>query len=251
MKKICLFGAVGALAASCAFGAWGQLIRSFYVRPAYATGIAVMPDGYLFVSRAGFQQWYCYTTRGSLVRSYTGVGFYDGAGRCHLPGYFVVTRGSGGVWRFGYTGAGGLGPGARMPIPATGRGISWDGVYYYVTTGSWGTPVGMYTTNGSLVGTVTGPWAGSLYGHAHSRRGTGYLLCATTSPSYVYEVAVSTGSATRWFAVPSTPAGADTSSADVYIYVVIPGAMSHVNVYDTDGMPVAPASLGRVKALFR
>jgi hypothetical protein len=253
MRKLSIFAAAAlwALAAVCAWAAWGQLIRSFNVQPPYATGIAVMRDGYLFVSRADFQGWYVYTTGGSLVRSYAGAGFYDGDGQCHLSDYFVVTRGSGGVWTYGYSGGGRLGPSARTPLPATGRGISWDGVYYKVTTGSWGTPVGVYTPAGSLVGTVSGPWANSLYGHAQWRGGAGYFLCVTTDPPYVYQITVSTGSACRWFTVPSSPAGADTGSRDPFIYVVVTGPTPRVFVYDTELVRVPPALLGRVKALFR
>ena len=255
------------------YDAWGQLIRSFTLSQptGVKTGaacIAPHPTVYtkLYITGAwtGFTGFGVYNSEtGALIGtvSASAAGFRDGTGKCHLgTGYFVMGSG---------------GPGPAYPvaitytssspyvtlaiqtspvIPSVGRGIAWDGTYYYATTGAWGSPVGVYTSAGSQVRTwpISSSILAGLYGLATRVPGDGYLYTWDQASGYLVIQNDSSGSAVRSFTVPGQAGGMDVGWSNGYLYCcgqtpntcfVYDGALGFTNVI--------PKSLGRIKAAYR
>jgi len=243
--------------------AWGQLIRSWATTGTNQQNLAACTrDGYFISGKwTSFSGFYVYRTTGTFVRSVTASGVSgtrDGTGKCHLgSGYFAsIDYGSGmAFWPYTAGGTPGSSPSTRWS-QYNGRGVSWDGGYYYITNGSWSDPIVKVNTSGSIVGTITGsPWGISPYGHATPAQSGGnvpYLYVTNQSNSRVEERSLSTGALTRSFSVSATTGGMDVGYGDGYIYYVQQTTMNTVYVYDGDLLTtVAPTSLGKIKTLYR
>jgi hypothetical protein len=257
--------AVGPTPSPGFYPAWGSLVRSFTITGGGSTyteaGIAATYDGYICCGP--WQSWTAftvYTTTGSFVRtvpiSTPANGYRDGTGKNHLgTGYIVISQLA--PYSYPYT-AGGTpgGSGTVLFSGPAGRGIGWDGTYYYVTTGSYGTAIGVYTTTGSQVRTFTGSWAANLYGVAGFVPANGYVYVATQSPHSIAEVDATTGSIIRSFSSSSsTEGGLDFGYTDGYFYLVDQGSTGNqgiVRVFDSGlSNAVEPSSLGKLKAIYR
>lgn len=241
--------------------AWGQTIRSFTC-VAYPGGVANTNDGYVITGHWGtlFTAWYVYTETGSLVRTVSGLtgntgGFRGGSAANHLgTGYIVSAQFTGGCRRWTYAAGGNVGnSGVALGIPAAGRGISWNGTYYYATVGTYGTPIGIYTSTGSQVGTVPGTvHTLGVYDNA-TKAGNDYLYISTQTGGYrMNEVSLATGSITRSFTESAFNAGADFDwNTDKQLWSTAQTTPGVVLLYDVGFVSVAPASLGNIKALYR
>ncbi|MGD8719194.1 MAG: hypothetical protein PVH29_10285 [Candidatus Zixiibacteriota bacterium] len=241
--------------------AWGSTIRSFSC-VAYPGGIANTYDGYVITGHWGtsFTAWYVYTETGSLVRTVSGLsgnsgGFRGGSAHNHLgTGYIVSAQYTGGCNSWTYAAGGNPGTtGTALGIPAAGRGISWDGTYYYATTGTYSTPIGIYTSTGSQVGTVPGTvHTLGIYDNATHYPGNGYMYVSTQSPNVMREVDLTTGNTTRSFAETGFNAGCDLDWDADAIWSTLQASPGYVFLYDGPGHTgVQPSSLGNIKALYR
>ena len=242
--------------------AWGQTIRSFTC-VAYPGGIANTYDGYVITGHWGtsFTAWYVYTETGSLVRTISGLsgntgGFRGGSARNHLgTGYIVSAQFTGGCMKWTYAAGGNVGSvGTSLGIPAAGRGISWDGTYYYATTGTYNTPIGIYTSNGSQVGTVPGNvHTLGIYDNATKYPGSGYMYVSTQTGGYMMrEVNLSTGATVRSFSQSGFNAGCDLDWNADQIWSTWQTTPGRVFLYDGPGYTsVTPTSLGKIKGLYR
>ncbi|MGD8719193.1 MAG: hypothetical protein PVH29_10275 [Candidatus Zixiibacteriota bacterium] len=198
--------------------AWGSILYSFPCL-AYPGGVASTYDGYVITGHwgASFTEFWVYTRYGSLVRTVSGLtgndgGFRGGSARNHLgTGYIVSAQYTGGCRYWEYSAGGNPGTtGTPLGVPAAGRGISWDGTYYYATTGTYSTPIGIYTSSGTQVGTVPGTvHTLGIYDNATTYPGNGYIYVSTQSPYVMREVDLATGSTTRSFAEDGFNAGCD------------------------------------------
>jgi hypothetical protein len=245
--------------------AFGQLIRSFRMpenAQGYFAGVATSNDGYCWSSNwsaSYFQYFYVYTSTGSFVRSVSvttrGSGFRDGEGPNHLgTGYFVTAQVDT-SYRYPYSSGGNpSGSGTSFISGIRGRGIGWDGTYYYGTTGGFGTTIAVFTTTGSQVKIFPGSvHSQGLYGHA---AGTGYLYCVCQSGNVMREVDSTTGSYGRSFSISATGGGvsAGQGGESQYLYYVNQASPSVMWIYDgqVGVIPaVEPASLGKIKGVFR
>jgi hypothetical protein len=250
--------------------AFGTLIRSFVMPYGGAlssypvTGVAATYDHYLCIGPWGnWAHFVVYTTTGSLVRTVAVTtpsgGYRDGSGTCHLGDNYIVTlQNTAGPYYYSYA-AGGTpgGTGTSLFTGPTGRGIAWDGSYYFATLGDWGSAIGKYTSAGSLVGSVTGPYAASLYGlGAHPD--SGYLY-AVSYLHYVARVDKSTGSVLQSFNTNTTftEGGADMGPEGnaLYLYWCTQNGVNTSVMYVSDSgevlTTVAPTSLGKIKTLYR
>jgi len=255
--------AVGATPPGFYNPAWGSLVRSYTATGGGTgtyTGVACTSDGYVIHGTwSGWSAFTVYTTTGSFVRSVavstTTNGYRDGTGKNHLGSSYIVTMQLT-PYSYPYT-AGGTpgGSGTVLFSGPAGRGIGWDGTYYYATTGSFGTPIGVYTSTGSQVRTFTGSWAANLYGVAAFVPANGYVYVANQSPHYVAEVDSTSGSIIRSFTEPCTSEGGiDFGWSDGYIYLVNQTAANSGTIYVYDSAlsnAVQPASLGKLKAIYR
>ena len=201
-----------------------------------------------------------YTETGSLVRTVSGLsgntgGFRGGSGRNHLGnGYIVSAQFTGGCRRWTYSAGGNPGTsGVALGIPAAGRGISWNGTYYYATVGNYGTPIGIYTSTGSQVGTVPGTvHTLGVYDNA-TKAGNGYLYISTQTGGYrMNEVSLATGSITRSFTESAFNAGCDFDFNSNTLWSTAQTTPGVVLLYDGPTFSaVAPTSFGNIKALYR
>ncbi len=244
--------------------AFGQLLRSFTMpqnAQGYFAGVATSNDGYCWSSNwssSYFQYFYVYTSTGSFVRSVSvttrGSGFRDGEGPNHLgTGYFVTAQVDT-SYRYTYSSGGNPGgSGTSFISGIRGRGIGYDGTYYYGTTGSWNTPIGIFTTTGSLTGNFPGSvHTQGLYGHA---AGPAYLYCVCQTGNVMREVYKTSGSYSRSFSISSTGGGVSVGqgSESKNLYYVNQARPSIMWIYDGDvtGEAVEPESLGKIKGVFR
>jgi hypothetical protein len=244
--------------------AWGQLIRSFAVLPSSgynSTGAVCTYDNYFLTGMwTTFNAFYVYGPTGSFVRSVTATmpsgGFRDGTGRCHAgTGYFVAGgSGPGPYGLFTYAAGGNPGSASTGTVLSGGRGVAWDGTYYYATTGTWSTPVGRYTTTGSMLGTIPYGSGVPIYG----------LAAHVYYPSYIYaytqesgnpckQVLMASGSVVRSYTTGGMAGGLDVGWSNGYLHNVGQDPTRFCWVYDGElGMTnVAPKSLGAIKAVYR
>ncbi len=242
--------------------AWGSLIRSWSVsQPSgVKTGSAYTNDNYWITGAwTSFNAFGVYSSTGSLVRtvSASGVsGMRDGTFRCHLgSGYFVIcTGGPGPAVYFTYTAGGtpGSSPAGNLGFNC-GRGIAWNGTYYWATTGTWSTPIGYFTTTGSMVGTISTGSGLPVYGIAMTPSFPDRLITWDQNSGSPIKQWTTTGSQVRSFnTASSTCGGIDVGWSDGYLY----GCSQTPNtcmVYDGElaGNSVTPESLGKIKTVFR
>jgi hypothetical protein len=283
MKKL-VFAGVAVLCASVAFGAvtdnapgvpeatraaepvgynpaFGSLIRSWSTSPVMAGGIACFADNYVVVgdwtaSRFASYGWRVYTTTGSYVRSVrvttTANGCRGGSAKCHRgSGYFVDIQESGGTFLYPYsTGGNPGGTGTSLGVSARGRGIAWDGTYYYATLGGYGTQIGIFASTGSQVGTVPGT-VHTLGIYDYSVRGSYLYVGTQTGGALTREIYLTNGSTIRSFSTASWTAGIDDGANDPYLYCYHQ-TNYQVRVYDGPSAPaVLPTSIGKIKTLYR
>jgi|GEM_PF-1622876 hypothetical protein len=242
---------------------WGECLRFWPMWEALWSNMAACTnDGYFLTGQYGsFDRFYVYTTMGSYVRSVraSGVlGTCDGTGKTHLgSGYFAsITPADTGVsfWRYSAGGYPGSVPTISWPH-LRGRGISWDGKYYYVS--NFNTPIFKVNSSGSVVGTVPGsPWDCALYGHATPVRPGGnapYIYVTCHKNEWLAEHSLRTGVRVRSFSVYKCSGGLDIGWDDGYLYYVQQTTPCRwAIVYDGDfPTSVKPTSLGKVKAVFR
>jgi hypothetical protein len=244
--------------------AWGTVVRSFSC-VAYPGGICSTYDNYVITGHWGtsFTAWYVYTEGGTLVRTVSGLsgnsgGFRGGSARNHLgTGYIVSAQYTGGCRYWEYSAGGNPGTtGTALGIPAAGRGISWDGTYYYATQGNYSTPIGIYTSAGALVGTVPGTvHTLGIYDNATTYPGNGYLYVSTQSPNVMREVDLATGNTTRSFTESGFNAGCDLDwtslPSDPSIWSTLQASPGYVFLYGNPITGIEPASLGKIKAVYR
>jgi hypothetical protein len=242
--------------------AWGSTIRSFTIGQTYPGGIVSTNDGYVITGHWGtsFTAFWVYTETGSLVRTVSGLsgatgGFRGGSFRNHLgTGYFVTAQYTGGCRAWPYTAGGNPGTTSTpLGIPAAGRGIGWDGTYYYATVGTYSTPIGIYTSTGSQVGTVPGSvHTMGIYDNGVKEPGNGYLYVSTQGPYVMREVSLSSGATTRSFSESGFNAGCDFDYDSDAIWSTLQASPGRVFLYDGPGFTgVEPNSLGKIKSLYR
>jgi len=256
--------------------AFGTLIRTWIMSDGgssstYApTGVADTFDNYLVVGAwSTWARFVVYTTTGSLVKtvgvSTTSGGYRDGTGMCHLGNNYIVTlQNTAGPYYYSYT-AGGTpsGTGTSLFSGPQGRGIAWDGVYYYATIGQWSSAIGIYTSTGSLVSSITGPYSGGLYGIA-AYPGSAYIYAVGQTGHDVSQVNKTTGSVIQSFAAGGSSAapegGGDmgcegTPAGYIYYIIQLASTTSQMHIHDTGetfaNPAVMPSSLGKIKTLYR
>jgi hypothetical protein len=239
---------------------WGSLVRSWSTSPVMAGGIAVFNDGYVVVgawTAANFATygWRVYTTTGSYVRSVRVTTTYNGcrggSGTCHRgSGYFVDIQENGSTYLYTYSNGGNPGgTGTALGVSARGRGIAWDGTYYYATLLGYGSPIGKFTSTGSQVGSVPGT-VHTLGIYDYSVRGNYLYVGTQTGGALTREVYLSNGSTIRSYSTPNWTAGIDDGPVDKYLYC-FHQTDSRVRVYDSPNTAVLPTSLGKIKTLYR
>jgi hypothetical protein len=124
--------------------------------------------------------------------------------------------------------------------------VSWDGQYLWTEEKPKGSGIsaGKYTTAGSLVGTfaIAPNWntAAGYYNHQ---------LWAGGNDGYIYGMAIGASTLAGSFAAPGGSCAA--VGFDEYLWTADKNTPQYIYKVDIDVVDVAPASVGRVKALYR
>ena len=274
------------VAASAAYAAVGSLISSFFVtdgvRRPYAYGVNRDPS-FVFVvmDGDGADFIYRYNPSGSFVSSVRleGTACPRGADPCHFGGTYMCVVDSSLKKLFvvnAYTGA----SITSFSVSAAGgppQSVVWDGTYYYVASQAPGA-FSRYTSSGASAGTwAASGWPAAMHAiggaaFAHVARGVAgnYLVASSYArgePSCLIDM--EGGALLATWTMPALPNGlsygaayGDSSQPPTY------GAAYWVNwsdgsepyprwyAFEVDigargGQPVVPASLGKVKAIYR
>ena len=255
MKRgsLVLLVAAAALAAAGAYAGIGSVISSFPITGNIMAHGVAWNGQYLAVTNyhgAGDRMWRHYTTAGSLVGSFDpprgpnspvqyGAEF---DGKCYWGSDLWQQKY---VYRFTTQGS----TISSFPAPNP-SGIAWDGSHLWIISRSSGGTVRQYTAAGSVMGSFSVAAITNGYDMAWDGK---YLWCAnrpSTGPYYIFRFTTQ-GSVLASFAAPgtfTTGCGCDGR----YLWLSNNSGARHVYQVDAELTPnVAPASVGRIKALFR
>lgn len=256
-----------------AYGAAGDIIRTFALTGQPRSGVrglaydwsdgnvwAAGPNANYDISLGKFNP-----TSGSLVGSWRGLNepywCYDLGFGYSIGGtrYVVLVDGREPRYRL-YTATGSYYGSLTDPFSGgydTGVACDWDGKYIYASNYNFS---GVNRWNGA----TWSAWASMPAGPAEgAATGWGSVFVVTTASDYkIYEFAVNTGSLQRsiplnnWgtqymIGMSAGRVNAKGDEESVFIAIYYPSSyICEVSVGDIYGMAVAPASLGKIKALF-
>jgi hypothetical protein len=240
--------ATGLLVAAGAWGAFGQVLQSFPAPAGNPLGLAYQ-NGYLWCpcGSPAFTFYRLNPTNGSVVASFPSpVGAWTVGAAWNGAYLFTGDYAHDYIWRLGTTGSV---YGSFAVTDDYFGGVTWDGAYLWYT-GDAPPRFFRITTTGSAVSWFSIPFTPFDPGCDQT-----YLYCGgynyTPLPGYKLFKANLTGSIIASAAAPGDyPRGCAHDGKDVWFTTSTPSVVYRMD----DGVPdddVAPASLGRVKAIYR
>ena len=250
-----LFAAVTLCAAAAPAGAAvGDVISSFAwsnARNAYRDA------GYVYCV-AGVNTLRAYTPGGSLVRTVTLGGLTSAGDADHTPsgaGYFAVIQNSSYIYEYQLS-TGSFVQSMYLMPGILGGGYCPGSPYIYLHASPI---VGRFTTSGSLIGSFLVSYsAGALAASDRLNGVAGDYVVVAGRTSGATSVYTGTGSMVTTFTVPGSTLGCvcgpgyPSTSATAYWYNVSAGSSTYAYQIDLgNATAVAPASVGRIKALYR
>ncbi len=252
-KRLCFAAVLAVLACASAALAYGTLVSSFTAPSTFPNGVgwASWSTSGFWVNCNGNDYRYRMTTTGSIYASWTNPGTGSmGCGAANIGGtgyVFVVDYNNRYAYRIGM-GSGSIYSSWAVPgsypygIDYCGTG----GYYVYYTDQSARNLYFMDAYSGSIYRSHTLTFAPNDVGYDPR----GYLWITTGTGSVVNQC-TTTGSVVRSFSVSAYGYPAGCGCDGTYVYVGINAPLHSVLQFETAGVGVAPASLGKVKALFR
>jgi DNA-binding beta-propeller fold protein YncE len=243
----------GALCSAAAAWGWGSLVNSYPAPGQSPNGLAYLSATYICCStNTPDKVWRIYRTNGSVVASYPTT-FLEPAGVAYgvigSTGYVWVADPSADyIYRMGWN-SGSIY--ASFPSPGEipiGLAYATEGGNYilYHTDYFNKRLYRLQATTGSIYASYLLPYTPRDLG-----RGAGYLWIADTT-NHVIRAATTAGSTVASFlSQQGPPAGVCYDPAGEHVWVSVGVAVNRLFVYEIEGIGVAPASIGRVKALFR
>jgi hypothetical protein len=237
------------IAAAPAFAGFGSVVSSFYKEDEIESRGLAWAGGRLVTSNMcsyGDKKWRIYTAAGSLVRKFDGPEKYN----AHIGAEYDGSRFWTGscmeerVYRF--TSSGSVVSSFNADWPC---GVAWDGQYIW-----WVSYWSAQFYKCKPLGSVVSSWRVNQITEAGDLAWDGiYLWCADIGSDRVYRLTTN-GSVSRSFKAPGTETYgcafdgkylwlSDTVGEDATTFFKVDIAYS--------GPAVAPASVGRVRALFR
>jgi len=243
VRKVGLVFLAAGLAAAAAWGAFGDILQSFPAPNSYPLALAY-ENGYLWVycNTSPYNFYRVNPSNGSVVASFVSPGGSVGRGAA-WDGTYLYTGNSTTdyIFRMSTTGSvyGSFG------VSNFYGGLTWDHTYLWYTGTS---PNYFYRM--TTAGSVNSSFSATFYPFDPGSDGT-YIYCGTYTPSQQIYKLTTAGSIVESHAPPAnypwgcTHDGTDlwfgTTTGTNYIWRVDDGVLSNV----------APASLGKVKALFK
>jgi sugar lactone lactonase YvrE len=237
------------VAAAPALAGFGSVVSSFRKTDNITSRGLAWVDGNLVTTNAsssGDHRWRVYTPAGSLVATFAGPEEYNahiGAehdGTYFWTGSWVDDR----VYRFASGGSVVSSFHAGWP-----NGVAWDGQYIW-----WTSYIGDWFYKCRPNGSVVTSWRVSSITDTGDLAWDGiYLWCADIGSGYVYRLNTA-GAVSRRFAAPGDETYGCAFDGE-YLWVS-DTTIDHQTVFykvdiDYSGPAVVPASVGRVRALFR
>jgi hypothetical protein len=237
------------VAAAPAFAGFGSVVSSFRKTDNVTSRGLAWAGGNLVTSNmclSGDKKWRVYTAAGSLVRKFDGPEKYN----AHIGAEYDGSRYWTGSWMdnriFRFTGAGSVISSFHALSP---NGVAWDGQYIW-----WASYVGGRFYKCRPSGSVLSSWRVSKITDSGDLAWDGiYLWCADLGSGYVYRL-TKAGSISRSFKAP----GDETYGCAFdgkYLWLSDTPGETATTFFKVDieysGPAVAPASVGRVRALFR
>jgi hypothetical protein len=245
MNKRLIFTVVALLAATSVFAGTLQVVSSFVSQKQWRKGLEYA-DGYLYTtSNYSDNNIHVYTTTGSLVRSIRTVSSSMGVEVSKAP--------SGYIWVNTYspysvallTTAGSVS--RSFAAPAAGYGISSDGTYlYYSSARSY--MLYTMTTTGSVIRSFRQP--GTFPGGV-DYVAPGYLWLTNWSGSPLLYYCTTAGSVIDSFSTPLVARPSGVTWDGTYVWYHDYNAPSLCVRAKVNFSGVAPASLGRIKSIYR
>ncbi|MGD8719522.1 MAG: hypothetical protein PVH29_11975 [Candidatus Zixiibacteriota bacterium] len=249
------WSSVIALCIICAGAAWGwgSLVASYAAPGQAPNGLAYFTSSYICCSTITPDTiWRLYRSNGSVASSFaapfvepTGITFGNISGTGYIwvadPSADYVYRmgcGSGSVYS-SFAAPGGL------PIGLAFAQEGGDYILYH--TDYFNKHLyRLNANNGSVYASYLLPYTPRDLGC-----GGGYLWIADTA-NHLIRASTTAGSAVASFqSQQGPPFGVCYDETDDNVWVSVAAALNYIFVYETEGIGVAPASIGRVKALFR
>ena len=136
----------------------------------------------------------------------------------------------------------------KYPLYNSSKSISWDGQYlwtYEKLASQSKYDAAKYTTTGTLIGTFTVPGVWRTDAAYYN-----YQLWTGGSSGYVYGMNIGAGTLVGSFDAPGGSCGAIGFDGE-YLWTADKNTPQYIYKVDIDVVDVAPASVGRVKALYR
>ncbi len=284
MRKIIIIFCAAALAA-CAYARVGSVISTFYI--GYSTyrvwHFGIYRDSslvYNLYDQYGDTHICRFTPSGSLVNWHQTIWpphlyKYGAADHCHLGAGYFAYLGDGFLWcidlNYRYLPVASF-P-ARSPKEPWPQNLMWDGRYYYVNCYSDYGVFNRYTPAGALVGTwaaagwPTGVSAGGVAFSRTFNNASGQYLLAVSGDDRIYAFNMAGGALLgSWRIPPATRGHRGAVCGDAYPSSYGAALWVHYNfgtgdrptswAYQIDinargAASVLPASLGKVKAIYR
>jgi len=236
-------------AAAPALAGFGSVVSSFHKGDAITSRGLAWADGKLVTTNmcsSGNHKWREYTPAGSLVATFDGPETYnahigaDYDGSYYWTGSWAEDR----IYRFASGGSVVSSFGAGWP-----NGVAWDGQYIW-----WSSYEGDWFYKCRTGGSIVTSWRVSAITDSGDLAWDGiYLWCADLGSGYVYRLNT-VGAVTRSFAGPGDEIYGCAFDGK-YLWVTDTTIDNQTTFYRVDieysGPAVEPASIGRVKTLFR
>ncbi len=233
---------------------WGALVGSFASPGQYTDGLGYLVfSGVRYISVATSTPdriWRLYRTTGSVYASYPSPTSYTmggDSGIIGMTGYtWVVSQSPNYVYRMGFASGSVYG---SFPGPSTS---SWGVAFrdagagsYYIYYTALSRLYRMNATTGSVYASYSLPFSPTdlAFDAAHN-----CLWVGDSSGGRIRQMSL-TGSNIASFAIGIPPFG--VAFDGTYVLAGVSSPTHRINIYEVGGAGIAPASLGRVKALFR
>ncbi|UCH78859.1 MAG: hypothetical protein JSU81_02610 [Candidatus Coatesbacteria bacterium] len=246
-------GLIGAaafcMATTAALAGFGDVVSSFAVKGECLPAALAYNGAYVVSSDPGSfsdDHWKVWSEEGSILASFLpprGLEIHDGAafdGTNYWGSSYIQNT----VYSMNTTGS------ILTSFPRTRTyGLTWDGQYLWTSDAGGNNELCRHTTAGSVVSSFPVPQPFAL---ACDLGWDGAYLWAPDSRGYVYRL-TTTGTIVASFDPPGMRTSGCTFDGTYLRLSCFPGSGPwHIYTIDVGPLPaVAPASLGRVKALFR
>lgn len=244
MRKALLVAVATLCVVGAAFAA-GSIISSFQspFHPSYVKGMDYY-GGYIWHVSNAANVIYQTTTTGSVVRSFTGPSMTMGI---YCTGSYLWTCSFSPAMVYYMTTTGSIIN--SFSGPANGYGLTFDGTYLWYSSAVSGNNIYRITTTGSVLNSFRGP--GTFNGGLDYANGYIWVADWPSSGAGIYRITTTGSVVESYVPVPTSSRTPGVCWDGNYVWYNDYSGTHYVYRMDTVLTGIRPASLGKVKALFR